>query len=129
MIYLDSCLVIYLVEPDSPSHESVREAVAVAGQASLAVSGLVVMECLVGPLQDFDEGLRDDYQLAFGAMELLPLTRSVFERAAGLRAEHRLKTPDAIHLAAAIEHGCDELWTNDDRLGRAAGSFARVIGR
>jgi uncharacterized protein len=129
VIYLDSCLVIYLVEPESPSHASVLEAVASAGQTSVAVSGLVVMECLVGPAQDSDDGLRQDYERAFGSMALLPLTRPVFERAAGLRAEHRLKTPDAIHLAAALEHGCDELWTNDDRLSRAAGSFARVVGR
>lgn len=129
MIYLDSCLVIYLVEPESPAHPAVREAVAGAGQATLAVSGLVVMECLVGPARDSDEGLRDDYERAFAAMSLLPLTRPVFERAALLRAEHRLKTPDAIHLAAALEGGCDELWTDDDRLSRAAGSFARVVGR
>lgn len=129
MIYLDSCLVIYLVEPGSPSHAVVRETLASAGGTSLAISGLVVMECLVGPLRDSDEGLRDDYERAFGAMSLLPLTRAVFERAASLRAEHRLKTPDAIHLATALEGGCDELWTNDDRLSRAAGSFARVVGR
>lgn len=129
MIYLDSCLVIYLVEPGSPSHVVVRETLAGAGEASLAISGLVVMECLIGPLRESDEGLRDDYERAFGSMALLPLTRAVFERAASLRAEHRLKTPDAIHLATALEGGCDELWTNDDRLSRAAGSFARVVGR
>ncbi len=28
--------------------------------------------------------------------------------------------PDAIHIATAQHHGCMQLWTNDDRLSRAA---------
>ena len=129
MIHLDSCLVICFVEPESASHRAVTEALVAATRATMAISGLVVMECLVGPLQHRDEGLREDYERAFGAMTLLPLTRMIFERAAGLRAAHRLKTSDAIHLASALESGCDELWTDDDRLSRAAGSFVRVVGR
>ena len=48
------------------------------------------------------------------------MTDAVFELAATLRARHDLKTPDALHLAAAIHHGCDELWTNDHRFDRAS---------
>ena len=36
----------------------------------------------------------------------------------------RLKTPDALHLATALHHGCRELWTNDDRLHKVASSLA-----
>lgn len=100
----------------------------VAG-ATFAISPLVIMECLVGALRTGNERLQDIYRQAFDPLMLVPLGVPVFQRAARLRAEHRLKTPDAIHLAAALEHGCDELWTNDDRLSRAAGSFARVVGR
>jgi len=36
------------------------------------------------------------------------------ERATDLRAKYlKLKTPDALHLAAAIESGCDAFVTND----------------
>lgn len=45
-------------------------------------------------------------------------------RALGLRAQHGLKTPDALHLATALHHGCTEIWTNDDRLKAAAGALA-----
>ena len=48
----------------------------------------------------------------------------VFARALGLRVQHGLKTPDALHLATALHHGCTELWTNDDRLRSAAGVLA-----
>jgi len=36
-------------------------------------------------------------------------------------------TPDALHLAAAIDAGCDEFWTNDRRLERAAAERIEVI--
>jgi len=41
-----------------------------------------------------------------------------------LRARHRLRTPDALHLATALSHGCQSLITNDRRLSQAAGDLA-----
>jgi predicted nucleic acid-binding protein len=49
---------------------------------------------------------------------------NIFARALGLRAKHGLKTPDALHLATALHHGCTEFWTNDGRLKNAAGALA-----
>ena len=128
MIYLDSCLLIYLVESRTRT-DIVRATMSVAEDADFAISPLVVMECLVGPFRSEDEPLRLSYERMLDPMTLLTMGVTVFERAARLRATHRLGTPDALHLATALEHGCDELWTNDDRLSRAAGSFARVVGR
>ncbi|MBK8598626.1 MAG: PIN domain-containing protein [Holophagales bacterium] len=45
-----------------------------------------------------------------------PAPPGPFDLAADLRVQHGLKTPDAIHAAAAIRHGCSEFWTNDQRL-------------
>ncbi len=64
--------------------------------------------------------LRLQYRDTIAKFQGAVLAAPVFERAARLRARHRLKTPDAIHLAAALEHGCDEFWTNDRRLAAAA---------
>lgn len=55
------------------------------------------------------------------------LDSTAFDLATELRARHGLKTPDALHLAAAIASGCGELWTNDGRLTRAADNRIRVI--
>lgn len=41
-----------------------------------------------------------------------------------LRARHGLRTPDALHRAVAQLAGCDELWTNDNRLAAAAEGLA-----
>jgi len=49
---------------------------------------------------------------------LIPLPRSVYDRATYIRAAHNFKTADALHLAAAIEGGCQAFLTNDFRLGR-----------
>ena len=51
----------------------------------------------------------------------------LFERATLLRAESRLKTADALHLAAAITAGCQQFITNDLRLARAAADHIDVL--
>ncbi|WP_437486225.1 PIN domain-containing protein [Sorangium sp. So ce1014] len=61
-------------------------------------------------------------------MTVLPLSAAVFDHAAELRARYGLKTPDALHAAAAIVNGCDELWTNDRRLAAIEGHVSiRVV--
>ena len=49
-----------------------------------------------------------------------PITTETFDLATELRGLHGTKTPDALHLAAAILGGCQEFWTNDHRLTAAA---------
>jgi predicted nucleic acid-binding protein len=48
-------------------------------------------------------------------------------RAAQLRADLNLKTPDALHLAAAIEAGCDRVLTNDNRLSKCTDIPVEVL--
>ena len=99
-----------------PWAAKISRAIADLGNVELVVSDLVRLECRVVPLRNGDAELLRRVVEAFAAAEFARLTRSVFDRAAELRARHRIKTPDALHLAAALEHGCDEFWTNDDRL-------------
>lgn len=124
MIYLDSCIVIYAVEDDGPRGSAVRQRLADAGNTEVAVSPLVTMECIVGPLRQENLALHDHYLRALAHFRRLDLGEEQFTRAAQLRARHGLRTPDALHLAAAQLAGCDELWTNDNRLASAAGRLA-----
>ena len=55
------------------------------------------------------------------------LPEAVFLQAARARAQFGLKTPDAIHLAAAQHHRCAALWTNDDRLAQAAHGVQQLL--
>lgn len=128
MIYLDSCIVIYAIEDEGARGVAVRQRLADAGDTVVAISPLVMLECLVGPLRDDNLRLHDHYLRAFKQFRQLPLDAEHYLRAAELRARYGLRTPDALHLAAAQLHGCDQLWTNDNRLSRAAQGLAVVVG-
>ena len=129
MIYLDSCIVIYAVEDDSERGERVRQRIASEADTEFAVSPLVLLECLIGPLRSGNPALRDHYQRALSLFRMLPSGVDEFARAAELRALTGLRTPDAIHLATAQLGSADQLWTNDSRLTAASRGLAvNVLG-
>ena len=124
MIYLDSCIVIYAAEDRGPRGDLVRARLQSAGEENVAISSLVMLECLVGPLRDGDLGLSDRYDELFAQFRVLQLDERVCRRAAELRALNGIRTPDALHLAAAQLSGCRALWTNDRRLAAASHGLA-----
>ncbi|HKV12938.1 MAG TPA: PIN domain-containing protein [Thermoanaerobaculia bacterium] len=52
---------------------------------------------------------------------MVPVTRGVLVAAAKLRADSRMKLPDAIHAVTGILEDCTLLLTNDDRFGNPPG--------
>jgi predicted nucleic acid-binding protein len=124
VIYLDSCVVIYAVEDPGTRGDAVRGRLARAGDEAVAVSPLVAMECLVGPLRRGDLELEARYRTVLALFHQLAVPADVFERAARLRAALGLRTPDAPHLATAQVHGCSALWTDDQRLHAASRGLA-----
>ena len=126
LIYLDSCLLIYLVEEHPRWGGPVRAATARA-DGRLAISPLVKCECLVGPLKRSDLVLEDLFRDAFAEFEVLDMLEAVFLQAARLRASFGLKMPDALHLACAQHHRCQQFWTNDGRLAKASRGLARNV--
>jgi predicted nucleic acid-binding protein len=124
LIYLDACLLIYLVEKHQRWGKLVAKAMENATDARFSLSPLTKCECLVGPLKQSDSGLQLTYQKVFERFLSLDIPEVVYLNAAELRARFGLKTPDALHLACAQHHGCTALWTNDDRLKQAGQSLA-----
>ena len=127
MIYLDSCLLIYAIEDAGDRGHTARLLIEEQEADGIAISPLVKLECLVGPLRVGDPVVRQRYEHAFSELTSVPIGDDAFVRAAELRAEHMLTTPDALHLAAALTSGCDALWTNDRRFSTAAESFVRPV--
>jgi uncharacterized protein len=127
LIYLDACLVIYLAESHAHWGEPVAVAIAQAVEARFGISPLVKCECLVPPLQRGDPVQQRAYTELFDQFAPLAMPEPVYLQAAQLRAHFNLKTPDALHLACAQYHGCEALWTNDDRLAHASHGLARNI--
>ncbi len=129
MIYLDACLLIYLIERHARWGVPVADAIARAGEARFGISPLVKCECLVGPLKRGDPVLEGAYTEIFEVLVSLAMPEPVYLQAAQLRARFGLRTPDALHLACAQHHRCAMLWTNDDRLAHASHGLARNVLR
>jgi predicted nucleic acid-binding protein len=118
--YLDANIIIYHVEAKpiwGPRATAWLAALYAAGHTPV-ISDLTRMECRVRPLRWGDVALLAAYDAFFAApgLEVIGLTAAVCDKATELRAAHNFKTPDALHLAAAIVHGCDRFLTNDTRL-------------
>jgi uncharacterized protein len=125
-VYLDTCIVIYSVEGQAPFRQRAQTHIAAleATGYRFFVSDLTRGECLVHPLGKGDATLLLGYQRFFLSRSLSTksLTPSIYDRAARIRGQYRYTggriygLVDSIHLAAAIESGCDRLLTNDTRL-------------
>ncbi len=102
-IYLDPAPIIYLVEKIPVFFPQVSAKLANLG-GDLVSSDLALMEVLVLPFRNQDGLLERDYEDFFSNQlaEVVDLDRDVYRRAARIRAGFRFKTPDAIHLAAAV---------------------------
>jgi predicted nucleic acid-binding protein len=122
--YLDTCLLIYWVEQADSLAEAVFRWLSKQTDVTMCVSPLVRMEVLVKPQRTGNLDLVRAYETLLAAQEWLPINDELFQQALDLRVRFGLKTPDAIHLAIAQYYRCDEIWTNDDRLNKAAGTMA-----
>jgi uncharacterized protein len=127
LIYLDACLLIYLVEQHALWGRRVDQAIADIPESNFGISPLVKLECLVGPIERGDPVLRLAYEAAFDRLAMVEMPDPVYLQAAELRARFDLRTPDALHLSCAQYHRCEALWTNDDRLARASHGLARNV--
>lgn len=124
LIYLDANALIYAVEDETAFGERARDAMENVAPHRLAVSPLVMMECLVKPIKTGKLDVQRQYEDWFEKFVQLPMPEAVYVDAAHLRARFNLKTPDALHLACAQHHRCEALWTNDDRLKQASHGLA-----
>jgi uncharacterized protein len=127
-IYLDAAPVIYTVE-QVPLYAAAVDARLSAHSVVRVASDLTRMECRVKPLRGGNADLLKDFNDYFeGAVaEIVALSCEVIDRATEIRAQYGFKTPDAIHLAAAVASGCDVFLTNDHRLDRFTDITIEVV--
>lgn len=130
-VYLDSCAVIYAIEGSTELQARIGAVLLPPDEESPCVvyTDLTRLECRVKPMADKDARLLEQYDNFFSTpgYEKHTLDARTFDIATSIRAESRIKTPDALHLAAAIATGCSQFWTNDTRLVRAASGRIEVI--
>jgi predicted nucleic acid-binding protein len=113
--FLDASAVIYAVEGEAVWAEAVKRqlrqlaatAHACGGGLHLAVSRLSWLECRVGPLRRLDPTALERFEGFFSRPDLqwVELTAAVVEQATLLRADHLLRTPDALQAACCLQLG------------------------
>lgn len=126
--YLDAAPIIYLVEQRQPFAIAIRGKMAAVGIVPIT-SELARLECRAKPMRDGNQTLLQDFDdyFANSIIEMVSLRRDVIDRATEIRAQYNFKTPDALHLAAAVTSNCDVFLTNDQRLNRFTGITIETI--
>ncbi len=117
-ISLDTSILIYFVEKHPRYHalcETIFMAVEV-GRIKASTSTISLLEILVQPYRrKLDDLVMKFYSLlsTYPNLSWVDLTLNVADRAAGIRAEYNLKTPDAVQLASALSSGATGFVCND----------------
>src|SRR5438477_7858117 len=131
LYFLDTVIVVYAVEGNPADKKRAKDHLDALEKAGhrFAISELTRTECLVpvfGPGEA--QRLSDFFRFFHGPnLRTLALTAAMHARAGAIRGGHtypatppaqpkRYGLADALHLAAAIESGCDVFLTNDDQL-------------
>ncbi|HEV3050185.1 MAG TPA: PIN domain-containing protein, partial [Longimicrobium sp.] len=99
------------------------------GRLTAAASVLLLAEVLVPAYRARNPAAARQARAALERvpnLELVEVTAGVSDVAARLRAEHNLRTPDALHVATALREGAGWLVTNDRRLQRVEAEGVRV---
>lgn len=122
-IYLDANCFIYSIEKIDPYRtilDTLWKAIS-DGQVTVITSELTFLEVLVKPLKEKDMFTAAIYRIILRhspGVHMIPVTQTILENAANLRADLNLKTPDAIHAATAILQESLILVTNDNTFRR-----------
>lgn len=142
LYYLDTVIVIYAVEGNIADQQRAMTHLAALEQAghSFAICELTHTECLVpvfGPGNG--QRLSDFFRFFHGPnLRTVSLTAAMHTRASASRGGHtypaippalpkRYGLADAVHLAAAIESGCDVFLTNDNQLANFPDILIEVL--
>jgi len=120
-VALDTQIFIYFIEEDGrylPLIKPLFEAID-SGVLLAVTSGLSLMEVLVVPYRSGNAALADRYESLLThsrGLRFIEVDRHVLKAAAQLRATFKLKSPDAIQVAAALVGDCTSFLTNDRRI-------------
>ena len=118
--FLDASALIYLVDGEAPWAEATQatlhQLAVEATDLPLVVSRLSMLECRVAPLRRGDQSCLDRFEALFAQPDLLvvELSASVVELATQLRANHGLRTPDALQAACCLQLGPDAVMITGD---------------
>lgn len=115
---LDTCVFIYAVESHPKYLASVKQVLRwTRGPNGHAITSTITMtEALVRPYRLTDLVLVQEFHALLATyphLDWIPPTLQIADRAAQIRADYNLRTPDAIQAATALAAGVTGFVTND----------------
>lgn len=131
-IGIDTPVFIYHIEQSS-SQANAATAVLRAvenGRFEGITSVITLLEVTIRPVRLGRAEIADAYEALLGAipnLAILDVDADVARIAAQLRATHRLRTPDALQIAACLAHGAEAFITNDRRLRRVIELDVKIL--
>ena len=122
-VVVDTAPFIYVLEahPQFSSQFTGVFKAADEGHLRIALSTITLAEVLTGPFKAGQTALAKRYEKALSQYILVPVSSQVAALAAQLRAQYRLRLPDAIQLATALDIGAAALVTHDRDFSQVAG--------
>lgn len=132
VIGVDTAIFIYHFEENPAYLPLTRELLSSieSGERKGVTSTITLMEIIVKPLAlgQIDVARKYEALLAnFPNLEIIDLDRDVIRLAARLRTEYRIRPPDALQVAACLQHGAQAFITNDDLLKRLQDKIAVLV--
>ncbi len=115
LLLVDSAPLIYHLEGNAqfaPRFNGLFEAAA-AGRVSIAITTITLAEVVAGPYRHGRDALAKQMEAALAEHAIHPLSATIAVEAARLRHRYRLRLPDAIQLATALEINAYALVTHD----------------
>ena len=94
---------------------------AAKGHVLIALSTITLAEVLIGPFKAGQTALAKRYEKALLQYRVVDVSAPIAALAAQLRAQYRLKLPDALQLATALDMGATALVTHDRDFSQVTG--------
>lgn len=132
VIGLDTAIFIYHFEENPTYLPLTRELLSSIemGERKGVTSAITLMEIIVKPLAlgQIDVARKYEAMLVnFPNLDIVDLDRDVIRQAARLRAEYRIRPPDALQVGASLFYGADVFITNDGLLKRLQDKLEVII--
>ncbi len=122
-LYIETSPFIYYVE-DHPVYGGKIDVIfrmVNASSVEVVTSVIKLTETLTKPLKINDKIIEEAYRTLLQEtrnITLLPVSAAIAQTAADIRSRYNLRTPDALHIATAVDAQCEAFLTNDFTLQR-----------
>ncbi|MCP9941975.1 PIN domain-containing protein [Cyanobium sp. ATX 6E8] len=132
--FLDASALIYLLEGEATWARAVQRELQQLAEREptlpIALSRLSMLECRVVPYRRGDQVSLDRFDAFFAQPDLVwvELNTAVIQLATRLRANHGLRTPDALQAASCLQLGSEAVMlTGDTDFRRVSALQLRLI--